>query len=99
MHVSPFLSTDLDYRVTWTIPDAELSLRIEVQRDHTPLFDAELALRRTTINRWRAVTVLARYPLLPLRVSAGIYAQAARLFARRVPIFRHPARPRERSPR
>ena len=51
-------------------------------RSHA-VFDAELALRRTTIDRRRAVTVLVRYPMLPLRVSAGIYAQAARLFAAR----------------
>ena len=60
MHVSPFLPTDVDYRITWTAPDAELNLRIEVERDHGPVFDAELALRRTTINRGRAVTVLSR---------------------------------------
>ena len=99
MHVSPFLPMDVDYRITWTVPDAELNLRIEVERDHTPVFDAELALRRTTINRGRAVTVLARYPMLPLRVSAGIYAKAARLFARGVPVYRHPSRRRERSSR
>ena len=50
MHVSPFLPMDVDYRITWTVPDAELNLRIEVERDHTPVFDAELALRRTTIE-------------------------------------------------
>ena len=48
MHVSPFLPMDVDYRITWTVPDDQLSLRIEVERDHTPVFDAELALRRTT---------------------------------------------------
>jgi DUF1365 family protein len=97
MHVSPFLPMDLGYRITWTVPDAELSLRIEVERDHTPVFDAELALRRTTINRRRAVTVLARHPMLPLRVSAGIYAHAARLFARGIPVYPNPSRSPERS--
>ncbi len=99
MHVSPFLPMDVDYRITWTVPDTELTLRIEVERDHTPVFDAELALRRTAIDHRRAVTVLARYPMLPLRVSAGIYAKAARLFARGVPVYRHPSRRRERSSR
>ncbi len=99
MHVSPFLPMDVDYRITWTVPDAELNLRIEVERDHTPVFDAELALRRTTINRGRAVTVLARYPMLPLRVSAGIYAKAARLLRAGVPVYRHPSRRRERTSR
>jgi DUF1365 family protein len=99
MHVSPFLPMDVDYRITWTVPDVELNLRIEVERDHAPVFDAELALRRTTIDRGRAITLLARYPMLPLRVSAGIYAKAARLFARGIPVYRHPSRRRERSGR
>jgi uncharacterized protein len=92
MHVSPFLPLDVDYRITWTAPDAELNLHIEVERGHAPVFDAELALHRTTINRGRAVAVLARYPMLPLRVSAGIYANAARLLAAGAPVYRHPSR-------
>jgi hypothetical protein len=93
MHVSPFLPMDLDYRVTWTIPDAELDLRIAVEREHRTVFDAELALRRTSLTRGQSVAVLARYPLMPLRVSAGIYAQAVRLFARGVPVHPHPVAP------
>jgi len=99
MHVSPFVPMDVDYRITWTVPDAELSLRIEVEREHTPVVDAELVVRRTTIDRGRAVAVLARYPMLPLRVSAGIYAKAARLVARGVPVYRHPSRQRARTGR
>ena len=99
MHVSPFLATDLDYRITWTVPNDDLNLRIEVERDRTPIFDAELELRRTPISRGRAITVLARYPLLPQRVSAGIFANAALLFARGVPVFRHPLRRGEGSNR
>ena len=99
MHVSPFLPMDVDYRISWTAPDTELNLHIVVERDGTPVFDAELALRRTTISRRRAITVLARYPMLPFRVSAGIYSEAARLLARGVPVYRHPSRSRERSSR
>ena len=99
MHVSPFLPMDVDYRITWTAPDAKLNLRIEVERGHAPVFDAELALHRTTINRGRAVTVLARYPMLPLRVSAGIYAKATRLLAAGAPVYRHPSRRQARSSR
>ena len=99
MHVSPFLPMDVDYQITWTAPDAALHLRIEVECDHAPVFDAELELRRTTMRRGRAVAVLARYPMLTLRVSAGIYAKAARLMASGVPVYRHPSRPRERTGR
>ncbi len=97
MHVSPFLPMDVDYRITWTVPAAELHLGIEVQRQSAPVFDAELALHRAEIDRRRAMTVLARYPLLPLRVSAGIYAHAARLWTRGVRAYAHPARLQKRN--
>ena len=92
MHVSPFLPMNLDYRITWTTPASELALRIEAERAHVPIFDAELQLRRTPLDARTAVTVLGRYPMLPLRVSGGIYAHAARLFTHGVPTFRHPDR-------
>jgi DUF1365 family protein len=99
MHVSPFLPMDAEYRITWTVPDDELKLRIAIERGHTRLFDAELELQRRTMSRRHAVAVLARYPLLTLRVSAGIYANAARLIARGVSFHRHPSRRRERTGR
>ena len=55
------------------------------------MFEADLALRRATARpRAARSRVLARYPLLPLRVSAAIYRQATRLFVRRVPVYRIP---------
>jgi len=99
MHVSPFLPMDLEYRVTWTDPRAALRLRIEVTRGGTPVFEADLALRRSVLDRRGALAVLARHPLMPLRVSAGIYRQALRLVLARIPVYRHPRRPRRTGPR
>jgi hypothetical protein len=99
MHVSPFLPMDVEYRVTWTAPEAGLRLRIVVERAGRPVFEADLDLRREPLNRRRAVGVLARYPLLPMRVSAAIYRDALRLFLRRVPVCRHPDRRRLRGGR
>jgi DUF1365 family protein len=99
MHVSPFLPMDVDYRIRWTVPGPSLNLAIEVEREHSRVFDAELSLRRRRATRARAVTALARYPMLPQRVSGGIYAKAARLFADGIPVYRHPARRHERSSR
>ncbi len=99
MHVSPFLPMDVDYKVSWTAPGPALQLRIEVEKGGTAVFDAELALQRTAVNRRRAVGVLVRYPMLPLRVLAGIYTHAARLLARGLRPYRHPASRSERTSR
>jgi DUF1365 family protein len=65
---------------------------VEVERNQHRIFDAELALRRTKLTRWRAITILGRYPMLPLRTSAGIYARATRLLATGARVYRHPSR-------
>jgi len=93
LHVSPFLPLDMEYRVTWTVPSDELSLRIEVGRAGTVDFAADLWLHRLELDRRRAVTILAQYPAMPLRVSAAIYRQALGLFRKGVPLYRHPSRP------
>ena len=92
MHVSPFLPMELEYRVSWTPPDADLRLDIVVERAGTTVFSAALALRRRRLDRGRAVWLLVRYPLMPLRVTFGIYRHAVALFLRRTPLYRHPAR-------
>ncbi len=92
MHVSPFLPMDLEYRVRWTTPGDNLRVRLDLTRDGCRVFDATLAMQRVELDRRAAVSVLARTPLMPQRVSTGIYAQAARLFAHGAPTYRHPER-------
>ena len=90
MHVSPFLPMDVSYRVTWTVPGAALSLRIEVERGGNRIFDAHLALRRAPLDRRNAIGFPARHPVAPLRGSIAIYREAIRLFVKRLPLYRHP---------
>jgi DUF1365 family protein len=90
MHVSPFLPMDLQYRIAWTPPGPGLALTITVERAGTRVFTAGLDLRRVDLDARRAVGLVLRHPLLPLRVSLGIHRQALVLFLRRVTWFRHP---------
>jgi DUF1365 family protein len=90
MHVSPFLPMDVEYRITWSVPGDDLRLRIDVARAGKHLFDADLRLRRIPLDRRRAVTMPLRHWLMPLRVSLGIYREAAKLALRRARFFPHP---------
>jgi uncharacterized protein len=92
MHVSPFLAMDVEYHVSWTVPDADLSLRIEVERAGDVMFEAHLVLTHAALDRRRAIELPLRYPLMPLLGLVAIYREAMRLLIRRVPVHAHPDR-------
>jgi len=95
MHVSPFLDMDYTYRFRMNAPGETLAVHIDNLRDGTPRFDATLTLRRRPIEARTLASVLVRYPLMTLRVTAAIYAQAAGLWLCGVRFHAHPARARK----
>ena len=87
-HVSPFLGMDSEYRIRMSTPGESLRVHMESRRDGQVDFDATLALSRRELSPW----ALLRYPLMSMRVVAGIYAQAVRLKLKGAPYHPHPAR-------
>ncbi len=97
LHVSPFLPMDLSHRFACTPPGERLTVRVDDVRnastDHDhgeTVFSATLALTRTEPTRSAMSRVLVRYPLLTMRVSAGIYWQAFVLWRKGAPFYPHP---------
>jgi DUF1365 family protein len=88
MHVSPFMGMEQRYEARMTPPGPTLSVHIENHEAGALAFDATLALRRRELSSRTVAGMLSRYPLPTLRVLALIYAHAARLALRRIPI--HP---------
>lgn len=90
LHVSPFFGLDQNYEYAFSEPEEELWARIHVrEREKRPL-TAVLHLERSELTNAGLARMLARYPLMPLQITALIHWQALRLFAKRVPFHRKP---------
>ena len=92
LHVSPFLPMDLTYRLRYTDPGARMVVVIDVLDGEDRVFGARMDLRRREVDRRTLGTLVWHSPAMTHRVSAGIYAQAARLRLKGAPFFSHPGR-------
>ncbi len=92
LHVSPFLPPRLDYELRYTAPGPRLTVGLDVLEADQRLFAATLFLRRRALDRAALGRLLWHYPAMTHRITAGIYAQAARLRLKGAPFFGHPAR-------
>jgi DUF1365 family protein len=92
LHVSPFLDEAFEYVVRVTDDDDHFGLAINVVRPGSdqPVLTTALQVVRTPASRTALARSLATRVVPTQRVSFGIHAQAARLWAKRVPIVVHP---------
>ena len=90
LHVSPFFGLDQTYQWWFSEPGEQLDVRIDVTEGKARPFFATLNGRRRPLTDATLARALLRYPLMPLRVTALIHLQAARLWLKRVPYFRKP---------
>jgi DUF1365 family protein len=91
MHVSPFFGMDQSYRIAYDAPSAALRLSISVHEGDAQVFTAAMRLRRHPVRRQTLGRVLWRYPLLTMRVSAGIHTHALRLWRKGATFHAHPS--------
>lgn len=92
MHVSPFNPMDMTYHFACKAPNDKLNLRLQVSQASEPIFLASLALTAQPLTAKSAVAILWRYPHMTVKVAAGIYWQALKLWLKRTPVYAHPSK-------
>lgn len=98
-HVSPFLPMDLEHDWRFSEPGERLHVHMEDRRDGQIVLDATLMLVRTPLARHTLTHAVLRHPFATLKVTAGIYLQALRLWWKRCPFHPHPRRAARRTER
>jgi uncharacterized protein len=93
MHVSPFL--DMDHRYMLSVQDRDDRVAVDidvVDPSGREILHTRLRLQRRQATRRLLGDSLRSEPFPTHRVSAGIRSQAVRLWAKGVPVIRHPAK-------
>ncbi len=92
-HVSPFLPMALHYRFRVRAPGDDLLVAINVLDAHGPILVAVQTGTRRALNDATLARAMLTHPLMTWKVVAGILWEAARLWAKRVPVYRHVSPP------
>jgi DUF1365 family protein len=94
-YVSPFMAMECRYEFRLTPPAERLAVFIRQSDRDGPLLHASLEGSRAPISDATLFGALLRYPLMTVKVIAGIHWEALRLWRKGLRIVPRPAPPRE----
>lgn len=91
LYVSPFIPMRCFYRFHIEPPAEKVLVRIDESDSEGPFLVAAFSGRREPLTDRALLAALLRYPLMTLKVTAGIHWEALRMLGKGIPIHRHSA--------
>lgn len=88
-YVSPFLPMECAYHFRMVVPGPSVNVAIRQEDEDGLVFAASFNAQRSEFSTKTLLRALARYPGMIFKVIAGIHWEAARLWIKRLPIYRH----------
>jgi DUF1365 family protein len=89
-HVSPFFPMNIHYQWNFNRPDNDLKILMKSFQDEKLVFSANLNLKVQEITQNNLHLALIKFPLMTVKVIAGIYWQAFKLWIKKIPFYSHP---------
>lgn len=94
-YVSPFLTVDGRYRMSFAPVGERLAIQMSLEQEGERVFAASLTGTRLPLTNGSLGRMLARYPLMTAKVTTLIHLQGLRLHRRGVTHVRRPPHPRQ----
>jgi len=92
-YVSPFIAMQATYRFDILPPGERIAVAIHQADPEGPLLDASFVAVRTPLSDVKLLSLLARHPLMALKVIGGIHWEALRLWLKGVKLVDRPKPP------